>query len=149
MFCPRSMKAAFLRQLEDDVFLYCEENTGADTAALNARFGAPDDVASEFLGALDPMTFSRTYRSKQRILIAAAALVLAAAAIFGSHALREYITAQKLAADNSIELVPYEGELPEASGPGYWVRTNDGEDINYWVFDYDLNEWVNVPVPSE
>lgn len=140
------MKAAFLRQLEDDIFLYCEEHSGADATALNARFGSPDTVASEFLSALDPVSFSRSYRSKQRVFALVLAVLVAAAAITGVYAVSKYFARQQ---DNSIELVPYEGELPEASGPAYWVRTNNGEDISYWVFDYDLNDWVNVPFPSE
>lgn len=147
MFCPRSVKAAFLRQLEDDIFLYCEENSGVDSAALNARFGSPKAVAEEFLSALDPMLFSREYRSKKRRMTAAAAAVLSAAVILGAFCVREYLAQQ--AADSSIELVPYEGELPQGDKPGYWVRTNNGKDISYWEFDYDTNEWVNVTIPSE
>ena len=140
------MKAAFLRQLEDDIFLYCEENTSADSAALNARFGSPDDVATEFLSALDPVTFSRSYQSKQRVMMVVSAILIGAAVITGCFALQRYLAHQQ---ETSIELVPYEGQLPEASGPAYWVRTNNGEDISYWVFDYTQNDWVNVPVPSE
>lgn len=145
MFCPHSVKAAFLRQLEDDIFLYCEEHAGADSAALRARFGAPDAVAEEFLSALDPIVFSRAYRNKQRMATLAAAVLLAIGAVAAGYAIREY----RSSLDSSIELVPYEGELPQGDNPGYWVRTNNGKDISYWEFDYDTNEWVNVTIPNE
>lgn len=147
MFCPRSVKAAFLRQLEDDIFLYCEENAGADAAALNARFGAPEVVAEDFLGALDPILFSRAYHSRQRRMTALVVLLLSAAAIIGAFCIREYWAEQE--SDSAIELVPYEGDLPQGENPGYWVRTNNGKNISYWEFDYETNEWVNVPVPGE
>lgn len=143
------MKAVFLRQLEDDVFLFCEEHSGADTAAPNARFGSPDTVAEEFLGALDPIVFSREYRNKQKIAALAVFAVLTVALIAGCFTIREYKQAQREASENAIDLVPYEGTLPEVSGPGYWVRTNNGKDITYWEFDYEANEWVNVPIPNE
>lgn len=140
------MKAEFLRQLEDDIFLYCEECADADADALNARFGTPEDVASEFLSALDPVIFSRSYRSRQRVTAMVMAVLLCAALLTGCLFLQRYIAHQQA---NSIELVPFEGQLPEASGPAYWVRTNNGEDISYWVFDYEQNDWVNVPYPGE
>ena len=135
--------------MEDDVFLYCEENTGADVVALNTRFGSPDAVAEEFLGALDPIVFSREYRSKQRHAALLVFLVLTAAFVVCCLAIREYRITNQSAANQTIELVPYEGELPEVSGSGYWVRTNNGKDISYWEFDYESNEWVNVPIPSK
>ncbi len=135
--------------MEDDVFLYCEENAGADVSALTVRFGSPEVVAEEFLGALDPIIFSREYRSKQRIAAFIGLLMLTVAFIIGCFALREFRIARKAADDQVIELVPYEGELPEISGSGYWVRTNNGKDISYWEFDYETNQWVNVPIPSE
>lgn len=135
--------------MEDDVFSFCEEHEGVDAAALNARFGSPDLIAEEFLGALDPIQFSREYRNKQRIFRGAMAVVVLTAVLVGCVAVREYQMAQKAAADHSIDLVPYEGTLPEVSGPGYWVRTNNGKDVSYWAFDYETNEWVNMPIESE
>ena len=143
----RSLKARFLRQLEDEVFLYCEDHARTDVLALSSHFGNPDDVAAEFLDTLGSSAIKRFHFTKMHLicLIVAALLIIAAPFIISE--IREYWLLQDYLNSNNIEFVPYEGEIPEASGPAYWVRTRDGDEVFYWEYDYDLNEWINVSIP--
>ena len=144
--CQRSLKAGFLRQLEDEVFLYCEDHAGTDILALHAHFGTPDDVAAEFLDVIGPAAARKGLWTRKRLAILVIAVVLTIATVFLVSEIREYWLLQEYLDSNNIEFVPYEGVIPEASGPAYWVRTRDGDEVFYWEYDYDLNEWVNVPI---
>lgn len=77
LHCPRSLKNKFLQQLEDEFFLYCEENDLTDFDDLARNFGVPETVAKEFLSELDGETISKYYSHRGRLtLIAAGCLAL-------------------------------------------------------------------------
>lgn len=52
LLCSRSQKKPFLAQLEDTLLLFCEETGDAGWNALVARFGAPENMAHEFMAGL-------------------------------------------------------------------------------------------------
>lgn len=141
--CPRSMKARFLRQLGDEVFLYCEDHGQTDALALSRRFGTPDAVAKEFLETLDPAALRQNRQRRAHMILASAvagAVLLTAVGLRMRQALRE---------TEYLELIPSQDVVAVGEGPAYWVKTNDGGDIRYWEYDYDQNQWISVTVPSE
>lgn len=128
--CSHSLKAVFLRQLEGEVFLYCEEHQDADVAALTQRFGTPEDVANDFLAELGTSSAAKAAHNRQRvlfllILVAVTVLVLTAAVGICA-AYRQ----QKVLDGYYVESITYEGTLtPDVTGATYAVEHfGSGED---------------------
>lgn len=142
--CAPSSMGAFLRQLEDEVFLYCGEHEKADFAALASHFGTPEEVANDFRSELGVNAEMWHRFAKQRVLYGAAILILAGIAL--TAVLKSLTHSRAREDDYFVEAITYEGE--GNSAPAYWVYTDNGEETIYWEYDDQENVWEKTPVPA-
>lgn len=54
--------------MEAEVLYYCEDNDNTDFITLVNRFGAPENVANDFLSALDASVVNNAFSIKHSIL---------------------------------------------------------------------------------
>lgn len=121
--CSRSVKAEFLRQLEDEVFLYCGEHEEADFAALAAHFGTPEEVANSFLCELGTNTVRQYLTLRKRVLYAAAGIVLTVVILTSAVEIYTSYKQQQALDSYYIESITYQGDvLPYMTGPTYSVE---------------------------
>lgn len=112
-----------MRQLEDEVFLYCEDHEEMEMAGLTAHFGTPEEVANNFLTELAPAVRWKYERIRQRVFYAAIAIVLAAALLVTAMEGYTNIKQQKILDGHYIESITYEGDVaPYVTGPTYAVE---------------------------
>lgn len=74
--CPNSIKKPFLRQLEDELSIFCADHAGADTATLSEHFGSPEEVAEAFLSELGEQAVHRYNRTRKRLLLLTLGVIL-------------------------------------------------------------------------
>lgn len=127
--CPYSLRAEFLNQLADELFLYCEEHDDVDTADLSAHFGLPEDVAKEFMAELGGKAAGTVSQARQRILCLTAALVIIAAAVVAAVNVYTAYKQYKILDGYYIEAITYEEETnPFSTAPTFFIDTfNDLE----------------------
>lgn len=127
--CSRSLKTEFLFQLEDEVDFFCEDFDGVDFAALEKRFGKPEDVAKEFLSELGGSALTKANRFQRSLAYLFIIVVITAAILaFGVSVYTDY-KQQKALDSYYVESITYEGELsPGATSPTYEAEFFTDED---------------------
>lgn len=104
--------------MEDEVFLYSEDNEAADYFDLSQRFGTPESVAAEFLNNLDGDTVAKTALFRNKVLISSVAVIILMSLTICIH--RIYIQ-HTLLDSVYIESITYEEALtPDITGPTYF-----------------------------
>lgn len=131
--CSSSQKTEFLCQLEAEVIYYCEDHDYVDLAILSEYFGAPDDVAKDFLSEIGIEAANTTNRTKQHVFyfivsLAVIVIILAAAVeIYTNYK-------QQQALDGYfVESITYEENVaPYVTSPSYWTDSfgNDNNTEN-------------------
>lgn len=91
LYCPKHLSREFLRQLEDDISCFCEEQKQAVYGQLLEVFGDPKDVAADFFSGLDARTVSRYSYRRLKVTYSLLAVVLAAALCSVGWKLYEYV----------------------------------------------------------
>lgn len=116
--------------MEDEIDFFCEDFDGVDFAALEKRFGKPEDVAKEFLSELGESALTRSGNAIFRLKHMAFAIVIAAAfVVVGLKIIISY-KQQQVLDGFYIESITYENELTsDITGPTYAARTGKTEDI--------------------
>lgn len=66
--CDRKQKRRILEKIRLDVAGYLEENPDADIAAIQARFGTPQAIASAYVDDLDTAQLLHSLRIRKRIV---------------------------------------------------------------------------------
>lgn len=126
--CPRSIRRAFLRRLEDELALSCGQGEAAFDQ-LAEQFGLPEEVAANFLAELDVKVVSRCAYNRVRLAyLTLAAAVLAALVL----AVVQYTAkAQPIANVREVDAHTHvNGEACES----FWVKTQfRGQDV-YWEY---------------
>lgn len=75
--CDRKQKRRILEKIRLDVAGYLEENPDADIAAIQARFGTPQAIASAYVDDMDTAQLLHSLRVRKRIVtIVAAAMAV-------------------------------------------------------------------------
>lgn len=141
--CPRPLKKKYLRQLEDDVHLFCE-GEDADYTELKAHFGDPADVAADFFSQADPCAVSRFAYGRLRLAYFLLALtVIASLSIVTVNALDHMKTQQLLGETHTADTVHH---LNGEECSKFYVRTNyRGRDV-YWEYCSCVGGmWLSVP----
>ena len=111
--------------MEDEVCLYCDDHTEADYSGLVQRFGAPEDVAKDFVSELSGSAITRYTALKGNILYIVAAIVITLLVGIGIHT---YYVQHTLLDGNYVESITYEGDaIPCITGPTYSVEFDSGE----------------------
>ena len=121
LHCPGRQGKQLLHQLDEDVDEYCEEHPDATEEALCRRFGAPEDVAADFVEDLGGSIAVNIQRRRNRIVTAViVVLVLVAGAVTARQ-----IWIQQLFSDSYwVESITYEADKPlEEPGEIYWSVT--------------------------
>lgn len=121
LHCPGRQGKQLLHQLDEDVDEYCEEHPDATEEALCRRFGAPEDVAADFVEDLGGSIAVNIQRRRNRIVTAViVVLVLVAGAVTARQ-----IWIQQLFLDfRWVESITYEADEPlEEPDEIYWSVT--------------------------
>lgn len=71
--CDAKQKRRILEKIRLDVMGYLEENPDADFAAIQARFGTPQAIASAYVDDLDTAQLLYSLRIRKRIVTIVAA----------------------------------------------------------------------------
>lgn len=71
--CDAKQKRRILEKIRLDVMGFLEENPGADFAAIQARFGTPQAIASAYVDDLDTAQLLYSLRIRKRIVTIIAA----------------------------------------------------------------------------
>lgn len=75
--CDAKQKRRILEKIRLDVTGYLEENPDADIAAIQARFGTPQTIASAYVDDMDTAQLLHSLRVRKRIVtIVAAAMAV-------------------------------------------------------------------------
>ena len=85
------MRKVFLRQLEADLELFCEDRESVTYQDFLQSFGEPKDVAADFFTGLDAKTVSRYSYTRLKVTYGILAVVLAAALCGVGGKLYEYV----------------------------------------------------------
>ncbi len=113
----------FLRQLEDEVFLYCEEHHDADMDALIDRFGPPEELAGDFLPEVNVSVVNEFMKTKRRILILICAVVITVSLLVLGAEIYTCFKRHQILDGYYIESITYEGDItPYITGPTYYVE---------------------------
>lgn len=106
--------------MEDEVDFFCEDFEGVDFAALEKRFGKPEDVAKEFLSELGGSALTKANRFQRSLAYLFIIVVITAAILaFGVSVYTDY-KQQKALDSYYIESITYEGDLTsDVGGPTY------------------------------
>lgn len=134
-----------MRQLEDEVFLYCEDHEGMEMAGLTAHFGTPEEVANNFLTELAPAVRWKYERNKRRVLYAAVGIFLIAIFLIFAMKLHTYVKQQDIVNGYYVETITYTGEQSDQASV-YEMVTSDGR---RWEYDARENAWKNVSDPVQ
>lgn len=104
--------------MEDEVFLYCEENESAVYSDLFQRFGPPEGVAADFLNNLDGHAVARSQLNRNKMLLITLVTLIIMALVIGIHKL--YIQHTILDIEY-IESITYEDDPPlSITGPTFF-----------------------------
>lgn len=112
------MKAKFLHQLGDEIFLYCEENEIVGLADLIQRFGAPESVASEFQDNLNGMVVAKYQNFQNKVLLIAVVILVTLGAIASAY--RMYVQHTLLDIEYIESITFEEDQLPDVTGPTFY-----------------------------
>lgn len=119
--CPHPIKKEFLCQLEDEVYLYCEEHNNENFDGLSRHFGLPKDVADNFLSELGTVAMESHSSILQIVFIALISVLIVFAVIFLNSVNQNRSNA------HYNEAITYEQDLtPGATGSTYWVEEFKG-----------------------
>ena len=66
--CSRKLKVRIISEIESNILAYLEENPNADFAAIEARFGAPNRIASAYVDELGAPELLKKLQIRRRIL---------------------------------------------------------------------------------
>ena len=121
LHCPGRQGKQLLHQLGEDIEEYCEEHPDATEEALCRRFGAPEDVAADFVEDLGGSIAVNIQRRRNRIVTAViVVLVLVAGAVTA----RQIWIQQLLLDFHWVESITYEADEPlEEPDEIYWSVT--------------------------
>ena len=145
--CPSSRSREFLRQLENDILLFCEKEH-AGYPQISEHFGIPKDVAADFLDSLDPKEVSCFAYSRLRVsyLVTAVILVVFLGIVIPTAIAQTRENYSFMNAYYEESIVKYDpGEIPY----DVWVHTVfNGEDV-YWAYYAEERQWKQIPKPTE
>lgn len=68
LHCPKSIREPFLKQMEQALEDYCDAVPEADEDALSEHFGAPEEIAREFLAEQGGKIMTTCAGSRRRAL---------------------------------------------------------------------------------
>ncbi len=121
LHCPGRQGKQLLHQLGEDIEEYCEEHPDATEEALCRRFGAPEDVAADFVEDLGGSIAVNIQRRRNRIVTAViVVLVLVAGAVTA----RQIWIQQLLLDMHWVESITYIADEPlEEPDEIYWSVT--------------------------
>ena len=126
--CSSSQKTEFLCQLEDEVFLYCEDHGNVDIDGLSERFGSPEEVANDFLSELGTSALNKANSIGRSILYLTSIFVIIGIILIATIEIYTFYEQQKMPDVYFNEAVTYEEELsPAVTGSTYWIDEFDGE----------------------
>lgn len=132
--CSSSQKTEFLCQLEDEIFLFCENRINVEFADLSEHFGAPEEVAENFLSEFGANEVNKCNRIKRRVLYVCSAIIITAAVIISAVEIYTYYTQQKFEDSFFIESITYkETTNPYATAPTGWIvefESNEDNEFN-------------------
>lgn len=115
--CSPAQKKQFLCQLDNEVFLYCEEHNDIDMAALVDQFGSPEELASDFLPEININTVNGFVQTKHRLLMLLAIIVIAVVALASGIGIYTLYRQQQLLDGQYIESITYDSDVtPYISG---------------------------------
>ncbi len=97
--------------MEDEVDFFCEDFDGVDFAALEKRFGKPEDVAKEFLSELGGSALTKVNRFKHSLAYLFIIVVITAVIFASGVSVYTDYKQQKALDSYYIESITYEGEL--------------------------------------
>ena len=118
LHCPGRQGKQLLHQLGEDIEEYCEEHPDATEEALCRRFGAPEDVAADFVEDLGGSIAVNIQRRRNRIVTA---VIVVLVLVAGAVTVRQIWIQQLLLDFHWVESITYEAdELPEYTGTIYW-----------------------------
>ena len=129
--CSTSLKTEFLCQLEDEVFLYCEDHGDVDENALIDKFGSPQEIAHNFLNELGPDAIGKSFVVKRRALIAVVCIVLVALILVAIIGMCVYIMREHFTDPHYVDSITYEEIIiSDSTAPTYWADEFDVNDNN-------------------
>lgn len=95
--------------MEDEIFLYSEENETVNYSDLTQRFGAPESVSTEFLNNLDGNVVAKSQYYRNKVFLIAVVMLISFFLIIGIHKL--YVQHTILDVEY-IESITYEENQP-------------------------------------
>lgn len=104
--------------MEDEVFLYIEDNEAADYSDLSQHFGTPEAVAAEFLNNLDGNAVAKSQHHRNKVFLIAIVILITLAMIIGVHKLYVQHTILDI---EYVESITYEeDQSPNITGPTFF-----------------------------
>ena len=105
------LKAKVLAEIENNINAYLLENPSADIASIEARFGAPEQIAIAYVDELGTPELLKKFQIRKRILtiiISAVAIILILwLGVVGWSAIREHNDSNNTVTDSGIiEITP-------------------------------------------
>ena len=105
------LKAKVLADIENNINEYLRENPSADIASIEARFGAPEQIAIAYVDELGTPELLKKFQIRKRILtiiISAVAIILILwLGVVGWSAIREHNDSNNTVTDSGIiEITP-------------------------------------------
>ena len=82
--CSRKMKKQIMKQIQDNVLLFLEQNPTADIEAVHVHFGTAQEIASSYIEAQDVPGLLRTMHIKKKIIVGVACIMVAVLLIWGA-----------------------------------------------------------------
>ena len=121
LHCPGRQGKQLLHQLGEDIEEYCEEHPDATEEALCRRFGAPEDVAADFVEDLGGSIAVNIQRRRNRIVTA---VIVVLVLVAGAVTVRQIWIQQLLLDFHWVESITYEADEPlEEPDEIYWSVT--------------------------
>lgn len=100
--------------MEDEVDFFCEDFDGVDFAALEKRFGLPEEVANNFQSELGWNSLERTNTTKRKLMYIVVTAIVVLVMGVGIHA---YYVQRKIMDVQYIESITYEEDaIPYVTG---------------------------------
>ena len=100
------LKAKVLAEIESNINAYLLENPSADVASIEARFGAPKQIAASYIDELETPELLKKFHIRKRILtiiISAVAIILVLwLGVVGWSAITEYYDSNGDITDSGI-----------------------------------------------
>ena len=151
--CPNALKREFLRQLEDDILLFCEKED-AELSQITAHFGDPKDVSEDFFNALDAKMVSHfaCNRLKAAYWILAAVLIVSLTGI-GMNVYSYVETQQILSNARAGDYCNHPGEIFSRKELDactvFTVRTHCDDRDYYWEYHSCVNRFYHTLPPQD